>query len=477
MRSMFAGISGLKVHQTKMDVIANNIANINTIGFKRSSTTFKESFSQSISGATGASANKGGSNPQQIGMGASIASIVNVMGQGAAQRTDYGSDLMIDGEGFFVVQDKEGFAFTRAGTFEIDAEGNLVDPSGNKVCGWKAIDDPQNPGKQKVVKDRVTPINIYEGTNSYIPAKASSTIDFTGNLNLSTNAKQNNTFSFYDSVGNKYTADVELNYVPAAPPLLAHWTTTIATDVNGMTNVVINGKDKMKMTFDVGVAGTPGTALPPTPVGGPQPPLTGIELNFQDGVLVTNTNATPPVTIPNAVNGMQLSNILLFDEAGNPTTFNSTFGGENGNIDIDFNGLTQFTSKVTATSETKDGNTSGSMGGYSIDRDGIIRGTYSNGQTKILSQIAVADFKNPAGLEKVGGNLYRETINSSEFDSIGSSVSSLGGTMQSGALEMSNVDLSYEFSEMIITQRGFQANSRIITTSDEMIQELVNLKR
>ena len=203
MRSMFSGVSGLRVHQTKMDVISNNIANINTVGFKRSSVSFKDSFNQTLSSASSANQDRGGINPQQIGLGANVGSIVTVMGQGAAQRTDYGSDLMIDGEGFFIVKDATGFSFTRAGVFEVDAKGNLVDPNGFNVCGWKATDDPDNPGQQKIVQDTVTPINIYEGNNLYSPAEMTTNIEFTGNFNQTTNPTQKNTISFYDSQGNK----------------------------------------------------------------------------------------------------------------------------------------------------------------------------------------------------------------------------------------------------------------------------------
>lgn len=428
MRSMYSGVSGLRVHQTKMDVISNNIANINTVGFKRSTATFKDSFSQTLSSASAANDDRGGINPQQIGMGANVGAIATIMGQGAAQRTDYGSDLMIDGDGFFIVQDPSGFSFTRAGTFEIDAKGNLVDANGFNVCGWKAVDDPNNPGKQIVVKDRVTPINIYEGDNLYSPAKETQNVEFSGNLNMTTNKEQKNTFSFYDSIGNKYTVDATFEYNDQTK----QWDFTMSEDVsvNGGAKVKLDGLDRAN-----------------------------ISLEFQDGKLVNN-----PATL--ALQGVN------FQGGNNP--YNSTFANP---ITIDFSKLTQFNSKVTVTAEAKDGHAAGNMTGYSIDGNGLIRGTYSNGQTRILAQIPLANFKNPAGLEKYGNNLYKETANSSEFDGIGNEASSLGSKIQSGALEMSNVDLSYEFSEMIVTQRGFQANSRIITTSDEIIQELVNMKR
>lgn len=456
MRSMYSGVSGLRVHQTKMDVISNNIANINTVGFKRATASFKDSFNQTLSSASSANQDRGGINPQQIGMGANVGTIVNVMGQGAAQRTDYGSDLMIDGDGFFIVKDATGFSFTRAGVFEVDATGNLVDPNGYNVCGWKAVDDPDNPGQQKIIKDTVTPINIYEGNNLYAPAQQTTSIEFTGNFNQTTNPTQKNTISFYDSQGNKYTINIQFDKSQNAAN---EWDVSIPTIVdpaspaNGMVEVTVNGSEKMYL---------PAAQLA----------LDTNKLVFDADGKLLNTGANAKNINIGPIDLAQLQKIT------NGQLGAANLGGQlNGSLNVDFSKVTQFNSKANVTSETKDGNTSGSMTGYSIDANGIIRGTYSNGQTKILSQIPLANFKNPAGLEKAGSNLYKETGNSSEFDGIGVEASALGSKLQGGALEMSNVDLSYEFSEMITTQRGFQANSRIITTSDEMIQELVNLKR
>lgn len=468
MRSMYSGVSGLRVHQTKMDVISNNIANINTVGFKRSSVSFKDSFSQTLSSASAANADRGGINPQQVGMGANVASIVSVMGQGAAQRTDYGSDLMIDGDGFFIVQDATGFSFTRAGVFEIDARGNLVDPNGFNVCGWKAVPDPDNPGQQKIVQDRVTPINIYEGDNLYSPAEKTTSIEFTGNFNQTTNPEQKNTMSFYDSQGNKYTINMQFTKDQANPN---QWEISVPTvnvgNTNGLVEVTVNGTEKMYLNAaDLG-GGTQGNNK-----------ITFNNLYFNSDGKLSNVGTAVAPNGDKSINigPINLNNLQKVDGNGNVTAAN--FSSEQMQaINVDFSTVTQFNSKVTVTSETKDGNTAGNMTGYNIDANGIIRGTYSNGKTKILAQIPLANFKNPAGLEKYGNNLYKETGNSSEFDGIGQEASSLGSTLQGGALEMSNVDLSYEFSEMITTQRGFQANSRIITTSDEMIQELVNLKR
>ena len=468
MRSMYSGVSGLRVHQTKMDVISNNIANINTVGFKRATASFKESFNQTLSSASSANQDRGGINPQQIGMGANVGTIVNVMGQGAAQRTDYGSDLMIDGDGFFIVKDASGFSFTRAGVFEVDAKGNLVDPNGLNVCGWKAVKDPDKPGQQKIIKDTVTPINIYDGDNLYSPAQKTTSIEFTGNFNQTTNKEQKNTMSFYDSLGNKYVMNIQFTkddaFVPA-PPDNSSWNVSLPGVV--LPGGQAPGPNIQPTHYELTVNGTDKVYLPVASLNFP----TNLSLKFGiDGKLTGVTNG--------AGTGFDLTNINLgrLVKADGQTAAGIT-GETLDKINIDFGKVTQFNSKANVTSEAKDGNTAGSMTGYSIDANGIIRGTYSNGQTKLLAQIPLANFKNPAGLEKAGSNLYKETGNSSEFDGIGVEASTLGSKLQGGALEMSNVDLSYEFSEMITTQRGFQANSRIITTSDEMIQELVSMKR
>lgn len=469
MRSMYSGVSGLRVHQTKMDVISNNIANINTVGFKRATASFKESFNQTLSSASSANQDRGGINPQQIGMGANVGTIVNVMGQGAAQRTDYGSDLMIDGDGFFIVKDASGFSFTRAGVFEVDAKGNLVDPNGFNVCGWKAVEDPDKPGQQKIIKDTVTPINIYDGDNLYSPAQKTTSIEFTGNFNQTTNKEQKNTMSFYDSQGNKYVMNIQFTkddtFNPNPPDNNSAW------DVS-LPGVVFPGGQppqagQQPTHYELTVNGTDKVYLPVGSLTMPQ----NLELRFSvDGKL---TSVDGGVGTGFDLTNINLGNLVKAD--GN--TAAGITAETLDKINVDFAKVTQFNSKANVTSEAKDGNTAGSMTGYSIDANGIIRGTYSNGQTKLLAQIPLANFKNPAGLEKAGSNLYKETGNSSEFDGIGVEASALGSKLQGGALEMSNVDLSYEFSEMITTQRGFQANSRIITTSDEMIQELVNMKR
>lgn len=464
LRSMYAGVSGLRVHQTKMDVISNNIANINTVGFKKSSVSFKDSFSQTLSSASGANDVRGGINPQQIGLGSNVGSIVSVMTQGAAQRTDYASDLMIDGDGMFIIQDANGYGFTRSGVFEIDSVGNLVDVNGNMVCGWQTKDDPENPGQQIIVQDVVSPLNIYEGDKMYVPAEQTTAVQFDGNFNESTNPEQNSTITLYDTQGNKYTIDIRFSRY----------------GLDGEGNIIYDdeGNPTILPANEWAVA-LPGTVT-----------VNNGETMYWNELTLTGdagTGATPSLTFNEygiciasewVLSGLDTTQIVTEDGAefsiGGIFDFNGVDGA---GVTLDFSGTTQFNSGVTVTSQTLDGNTAGAMTGYSIDASGIIAGTYSNGQTKLLGQLALANFNNPAGLEKSGSNIFRETRNSSQFDGVGFESSALGSTIQSGALEMSNVDLAAEFSDMIVTQRGFQANSRIITTSDEIITELVNLKR
>ncbi len=427
MRSLFSGVSGLRIHQTKMDVIGNNISNVNTVGYKRATTVFNDVISQTLSGATSASeaSGKGGTNAMQIGLGSNVSAISNVMTTGLSERTDNPNDVMISGDGFFIVSDATGFYFTRAGAFQVDDVGNLTDSNGMSVCGWNT----DNYGN--IIQGEVEPLNLYEGTKMYLDPEVTTSITFTGNLNADTHPEQKNTISFYDSIGNQYT----INCMTVYNPDNKGWTATLGT--SAMVNNDPN--NTVELNFGTG----------------------NITFSFdEDGTLLTQDPKTLKIR-------------TTVDFAGD-SPFNSVFADE---LVIDFSNLTQFNAKVSAMANRDDGYTAGTLKGFSIGADGIITGSYTNGLTKSLGQIPIADFRNPAGLEKVGNNLYAETTNSGDFDRIGTEVGVSGGKFMGGNLEMSNVDLSYEFTQMITTQRGFQANSRIITTSDEMLQELVNLKR
>ncbi len=437
MRSMYSGVSGLRVHQTKMDVIGNNISNVNTTGFKGSRTLFNEVFSQNLQGASGPTPNLGGRNPMQIGLGANVNTIDINMNEGASQRTDIVTDLKIEGRGFFIVRNAEGTKFTRAGAFRVDTAGNLVNPAGMYVMGWKP--DPDRPNE--IQKGEVSPLKIMSPENMYSLPTATTKGTFSGNINQNDSQVQTTglgapiTMNFYDSQGYSYTAQFRVKK-NAGDPSKYDLTLESVTDQNGK-NIMTTTNPPMAIT-----------------------PAT-VTVEFDASGKIAN-----PAAAKFKINAAE-------------TDFKSKIS----EMEIDFSQITQFSgnTNVEGVRGDKDkigaGSAAGKMTSYQIGGDGRIMAKYSNGDSKLLGQIAVADFDNPAGLQKEGENLFGTTMNSGEFNGIGKDVTSIGSKINSGVLEMSNVDLSLEFTEMITTQRGFQANSRVITTSDEILQELVNLKR
>ncbi|PHV71746.1 flagellar biosynthesis protein FlgE [Sporanaerobium hydrogeniformans] len=447
MRSMFSGVSGLRVHQTRMDVIGNNIANVNTIGYKSQRVTFNEVFSQTLQSASAASdeTGRGGLNPMQVGLGVNISSIDMLMTQGAAQRTDNPFDLMINGEGFIVVGDATGKYFTRAGALRMDDEGNLIIPNGMKVQGWPASKD----GKEITRKD-VEPLKLNDPTTKFTSPEATTATSLSGNLNTDDGTDGKGVPSqlkMYDSLGNLYSINVFLKYDAGK------WS---VTDQNGETGKPIILTDQNGNTYQAAQA----TEIFPN----------NIELEFDASGKLTTTAA---FTLPT----IDMSKALLLDDTGATTATTGPIANIS-QITIDYSGLTQYASKTNVNTKVGDkdgknaGKAAGTMSGYDVGTDGKITAYYSNGDRRLLGQIVVAQFDNPAGLEKNGDNLYTATANSGDFDNVGKV-----GNFQAGVLEMSNVDLSSEFTDMIVTQRGFQANSRIISVSDEMLQELTNLKR
>ena len=433
MRSMFSAVSGLRVHQTRMDVIGNNIANVNTIGYKSQRVTFNDVFSQTLSSASAASdeTGRGGRNPMQVGLGVNVSSIDMLMTQGAAQRTDNPFDLMINGDGFIVVGDSNGTYFTRAGALRADVDGNLIIANGMKVKGWKSqLNETTN--KYEIVKGEADDINLADPNFITSNPSATAKAQLTGNLN-STESKIETSIRFYDSLGNYYTAAVTLEKGATDNDGNTTWTPKLGKITDSEGNVFA------------------GTA----------PTIEGTIIFDKNGKLKTSTGAD------GAISGNTIA-LKFSTTATEVTVGNAVFK----NITIATGSLTQYASPSTVEPKTIDGNAAGKMIGYEIGGDGVITASYDNGDMRILAQVVVAKFDNPEGLEKVGDNLYKVTPNSGEFDGVGTV-----GTFNTGVLEMSNVDLSSEFTDMIVTQRGFQANSRIISVSDEMLQELTNLKR
>ena len=463
MRSLFSGVAGLKTHQTKMDVIGNNIANVNTVAYKSQNVTFQELMYQTTQNASAANAEtgRGGINAKQIGLGVQTGAInANITTSGASQTTGNPFDIQIKGDSFFIVSDGANNYFTRAGAFYVDGMGNLAMTSnGYTVMGWQ--EDPQKPGT--IVKDTVSALKIMSAENmtsepeQTTKAYLSGVIDKNSTQLTSTNGLIVN-IGLYDELGYSYIAKFAIKD-----------TGTSQTDgkfsFTAVDLIDSNGYSLMHSKSEAGYEKTGYDAD-----GGP---------GYSASIACDKTQLTYDV---------KSGKSLDVDAAGNDLPFTLTVTGIpafTAPIIMGVGASTMYDNKGTSTikgnSGDYDGNYAGrkvgEMSGVAIAQDGKITATYDNGTSKLLGQIAVANFSNPSGLEKIGDNLYQSTPNSGAFDGIGEDITAGSGAMSTGVLEMSNVDLSAEFTDMITTQRGFQANSRIITVSDSMLEELTNLKR
>jgi flagellar hook protein FlgE len=424
-----------------MDVIGNNVANVNTPGFKSSRATFQEVFSQTLRGASSPSdismTERGGMNPMQIGLGVTTGSIDVNHNSGNLQPTSRMADVAIEGKGFFVVQNGTTHAYTRVGAFDTDGDGILVDSEGRKVLGW--IPDTAT-GLLPTDKSgsALNPIRIAIGSN--MTAEATSHIYWDKNLDAETGLGVTKTVpvTIYDSLGVEHTLEISFSRISnlAVPPVPQSnlWDWRLKLD-GAAVPAANGGVGRARFNADGTLA----------------------EIQRSDG-------ATPPViTAPWPAPGPAFTAAL-------------TNGAANLNVALDFASVTQVAGPSSLDAGMVDGWPTGTLESYTFDSKGIISGFYSNGQTTTLGQIAVANFANPGGLQKSGKSLFVDSNNSGDPD-IGEAGMAGRGTVAPSSLEMSNVDLAEEFTQMIITQRGFQANSRIITVSDELLQELVNLKR
>ena len=563
MRSLFSGVSGLKTHQTKMDVIGNNIANVNTTAYKSSSITFSDLMSQTTARASGpnAATGTGGTNAKQIGLGVKSGAInTNIGTQGSSQSTGNPFDIMITGDAFFVVSNGTENFFTRDGSFYVDGAGNLAMTStGYNVMGWQVEE-----ATGMIKKDTVTALRIMSAANMTYPPEATSKAYVAGIIDkndtdvTSANGKVMN-LNFYDALGYSYTARLTLRQSDEENLYSVELTGLLDSQgnmVEGWEDISLTGAEEQaqlpfqekatSVTFQTGYSWDGKTLKSGTEVvadladaegitaedweeiakaynyEGSSKDFRNLYLNYTDGngdpvkvsmqTLVENLASGAAPTIKTITDKAVADTNSTIDIAGrffdgsmikfDPDTGTfagidgdatrsfinvdfSVLGGNFSSVQIDFAESSMFdnkgTSTVGATSGDTDGvgtgRTLGDMIGVSIQNNGMIYASYDNGMTKLLGQIATAEFANTSGLEKQGDNLYSATLNSGEFDGIGVDVTGSGGYMSTGVLEMSNVDLSSEFTEMITTQRGFQANSRIITVSDTLLEELTNLKR
>ena len=474
MRSLYAGVAGLKTHQTRMDVIGNNIANVNTTSYKSQSMTFSDLMYQTTQSASGANPTTGvgGINARQIGLGAKTSAIKTAIAtQGASQTTNDPFDLMISGDAFFVVNNGNENFFTRDGSFYVDGKGNLAMTStGYNVMGWQV--DPTN--ENIVKKDTVSALRIMTEANMTYPPEATTKSMVSGvidknDTDVNSDSGKIMNLEFYDKQGYKYTARMSVHSISDAASDRGEFYVQLddILDVNG-ESIGIDG-----VTFGTGATElTDSEGNPVTDASG-NAITNGAILKFREELDAATGADTGSFEYVGAANGKSLT-INFSDDMPNFK-----------DIEIDFSTTCNYnvngSSTIAAISGDDTGLGSGrkigEMSGITIQKDGMIYASYDNGQSRLLGQIAVATFANPSGLEKAGDNLYSATMNSGEFDGIGEDITVGGGRMDSGVLEMSNVDLSAEFTEMITTQRGFQANSRIITVSDTLLEELTNLKR
>lgn len=549
MRSMYSGVSGLKTHQTKMDVIGNNIANVNTVGFKSSSVTFSEIMYQNLSGASGPNAltGTGGVNAKQIGLGVTTGSTsVNITGPGASQTTGRAFDIKLNdtnsATSFFIVSNGSGTQFTRAGSFYVDEAGNLcMTSTGYNVMGWQV-----DPTTGDIRKDTVSALRVMSEKNmtsapeATVNGRCEGVLD-KNSTDVTSEAGQAMNLSFYDALGYSYVAKFAIKETNRDT---GEYTVEL-TDILDSTNKSILDQtkyDSVTGTYDPDYLGDIfGAVKSQTKTYTPRAGWTTVDaannifeynatyyrydaaagnlvevadngggnyVQVPGGTTKTLAEAfgvSPYATGITMTNGVVTANVSganytlkfnpddgVFDYIGANGQDNvflnlkDTLGGNFENIDIDFTGTKWFDNGGSSTigmdkgdvdGKTGTGKKLGGMIGVFVDTNGKIYGSYDNGNTILLGQIAVAQFANAMGLEKVGDNCYTTTLNSGEFDGIGVDITAGGGTMSTGMLEMSNVDLSSEFTEMITTQRGFQANSRIITVSDTLLEELINLKR
>lgn len=550
LRSMYSAVSGLKTHQTRMDVIGNNIANVNTVAFKSSSVTFSDILYQTTSNASGANATTGtgGVNAKQIGLGTTAAATkVSITSAGASETTGNPFDIRLtdkNSTNFFIVNNGSENVFTRSGSFYVDGSGNLcMSSTGYTVMGWQ-VDETTG----EIRKDTVSALRIMQEKNLTSAPEATTQATIAGVLDENDTDVKNDAgrvmnLNFYDNLGYQYTAKFAIKatgtdgkYTVELTSVLDSNNKNIIADLDKQQIAQIFGNYNANATlgqygltkdyeFDsVSKSYTNKTTGEKFPINNATDNSTTFVGNNGSQVSITEIFSGITTTIANNIKNATNNYKVAFDAqtghatlTGEQTSYDLEFdtssgkfksiGGENPsvmlnmgalssglinnngnfqNITVDFSQCLNYEnggkSTIGADAGATDGKTGkgrklGAMTGISIDTSGRIYGTYDNGNTELLGQIAVAQFSNASGLEKVGESCYRTTLNSGEFDGIGVEISADGSSMTTGELEMSNVDLSSEFTSMITTQRGFQANSRVITTSDTLLEELVNLKR
>ncbi|MCL5961967.1 MAG: flagellar hook protein FlgE [Chloroflexi bacterium] len=505
-RSMLAAVSGMRNHQTFLDVIGNNIANVNTIGFKSGRVLFSDIMSQLAHGASSPQQGRGGINPLQIGLGMQVGGVDTIQTQGNFQSTGKFTDLAIEGDGFFITNDGTRNFYTRDGSFDLAVDGTIVSPvTGMKVQGWLAdstgaIDTSRPLGA----------ITIPFG--AAMSGQPSSIVTARGNLDQDTNqlgygtVTQSRASGGTGTAGGAYSGSSTASYVVRIASISATnpgEVTGIEVSTDGGTTygapIATSGGAAVSigngMTFAIATstsnqandtysfAATPPTVVSNVSVYDSLGALHSIQLTFtKTGTntwtwLPSTTESGLSITSPTSATLLNFSTTGAYvgQQPAGSMVIHPTNGANDITVSLDLNKLTQLAGTSEAQSSA-DGAPAGSLVSFAIGQAGDVTGVYTNGLSKLLGQIALAKFANPGGLLKSGKNLYELTSNSGD-PTVGAPGSGGRGQISSGYLEMSNVDLALQFTNMIMAERGFQANSRVITASDEMLQDLVNLKR
>ncbi len=461
MRSLWAGVSGLTNHQTRMDVLGNNISNVNTNGFKKGRVTFQDMLSQTLAGAAKPTEEVGGVNPQQVGLGMQVATIDTIHTQGALQSTGVMTDVALQGNGFFVLNAGDKRYYTRNGAFGLDQDGRLVNPSnGMRVQGWMA----QTVGGQTFVNNAADVQDLVVPVGSKDPAKATTDVWFASNLDKRTpeipagataqtiqEGTWQTTFDIFDSFGRVHKLQVNFTKVPG---VANRWQAEVQVDPAAQTGT-----------------------NPRVQIGNGAVGANTFQLDFDNfGALASVRDAQGTVINAGALQASVSYDVPDATLPAGAAAVRQAFNLNLGSVGAYRDAITQFADASSTKATRQNGYGMGYLETFKIDQTGTITGVYTNGSNRVIGQIALASFTNPGGLEKAGDNTYMVSNNSGQ-PNVGASGTAGKGKVIAGTLEMSNVDLAEQFTDMIVTERGFQANSRTITTSDQMLQELLQLKR
>jgi flagellar hook protein FlgE len=436
LRSMYSGVSGLRGFQTGIDVVGNNIANVNTIGFKTGQIIFQDLLSQTLQGA-GLPTTGGGTNPAQVGLGMRLAGTTTIFSQGGLQNTGRSTDVSIQGDGFFAVRRGNEVLYTRAGSFTLDGLGKLVVPQGALVQGWLANGNAINTNAP--ITDLTMPVG------QLVPPDQTTNVTLGGNLpqDVPVGTQLTTSITVYDAQGGAH--NMTFLFEKLAPPAAGTDQWSMEPRIPDIGNAGLVGPvGTGTFTIDFSTATGQVTSVTPGTVAG-TPPVASLTLLAADVATASGSQFTNPV-------------VVNFGSTGAPGAL-TQFAGVNGLQAVEQNGSAP-----------------GSLQSFSVSTTGVVTGVFSNGKSKPIGQIALTNFRNPAGLEKVEGSMYRQTTNSGVADT-GVAGTAGRGQMAGGTLEMSNVDLAQEFTNLITAQRGFQASAKVITASDEILQDLVNLRR